>query len=67
MKKQITLIFSLLFFVLMASAQDIQLYVSPSGNDSLAGTAEQPLLTIGHALDLVGDSTSAHIFVASCS
>ena len=65
MKKQITLIFSLLLSVLFASAQDIQLYVSPSGDDSAEGTAEQPLQSIGHALELVGDNSTAHIFMAS--
>lgn len=47
-----------------ATAQDIRLYVSPSGDDTAAGTPEQPVRTLGRALELAGDTTAAHIYMA---
>ncbi len=48
MKKTSILIAMILAAATGASAGDI--YVSPSGSDKAAGTAEQPLLTVGEAL-----------------
>ena len=50
-----------------AVAQDIHLYVSPSGDDTAEGTPEQPVRTLSRALEILGDSTAAHIFMASGS
>ena len=63
------LIFLLLIFSLVGSGAELKLYVSPDGDDSAAGTAEEPKKSIRAAVDEIvkqrtgGNQESAEIIV----
>ena len=61
--KRFFLVFSLLFLTLAGPAQELNLYVSPAGDDAAEGSSAAPLRSIARALELANDSAT-HIFVA---
>lgn len=66
MRRVYLLIMFLVALTVTSQAQELNLYVSPLGNDAAEGSSSAPLRTVGRALELANDSAT-HIFVAGGS